>query len=103
MLFWTCNYAYTFLYILFKQLLNIQINTYSGLKGIMLSLLCLQVHNAANSNQKEKYEADLKKEIKKLQVSSLSDSCNYYVCYSHRQRRATKIISYEETLVMKNT
>ena len=28
----------------------------------------LQVHNASNSNQKEKYEADLKKEIKKLQV-----------------------------------
>ncbi len=27
-----------------------------------------KVHNAANSNQKEKYEADLKKEIKKLQV-----------------------------------
>jgi len=26
-----------------------------------------KVHNAANSNQKEKYEADLKKEIKKLQ------------------------------------
>ncbi len=31
----------------------------------------LQVHNAANSNQKEKYEADLKKEIKKLQVCAL--------------------------------
>ena len=30
-----------------------------------------QVHNAANSNQKEKYEADLKKEIKKLQVKWL--------------------------------
>lgn len=28
----------------------------------------LQLHNAANANQKEKYEADLKKEIKKLQV-----------------------------------
>ena len=27
-----------------------------------------QVHNATNANQKEKYEADLKKEIKKLQV-----------------------------------
>jgi len=27
----------------------------------------VQVHNAANANQKEKYEADLKKEIKKLQ------------------------------------
>ena len=30
--------------------------------------LCSQLHNAANANQKEKYEADLKKEIKKLQV-----------------------------------
>ena len=28
----------------------------------------LQVHSASNANQKEKYEADLKKEIKKLQV-----------------------------------
>ena len=28
-----------------------------------------QVHNSANANQKEKYEGDLKKEIKKLQVS----------------------------------
>ena len=26
-----------------------------------------KVHNATNTNQKEKYEADLKKEIKKLQ------------------------------------
>ncbi|XP_060076650.1 CCR4-NOT transcription complex subunit 3-like isoform X3 [Ylistrum balloti] len=29
--------------------------------------ISLQVHNAANTNQKEKYEADLKREIKKLQ------------------------------------
>lgn len=28
-----------------------------------------KLHNAANANQKEKYEADLKKEIKKLQVT----------------------------------
>lgn len=34
------------------------------------SRLPVQVHNAANANQKEKYEADLKKEIKKLQVFS---------------------------------
>ena len=27
-----------------------------------------KAHNAPNNNQKEKYEADLKKEIKKLQV-----------------------------------
>ncbi|XP_063798933.1 CCR4-NOT transcription complex subunit 3 isoform X7 [Pseudophryne corroboree] len=32
-----------------------------------LSCVFLQLHNAANANQKEKYEADLKKEIKKLQ------------------------------------
>lgn len=31
-------------------------------------LSTFQLHNAANANQKEKYEADLKKEIKKLQV-----------------------------------
>jgi len=29
---------------------------------------CLQVQNATNANIKEKHEADLKKEIKKLQV-----------------------------------
>lgn len=32
------------------------------------NLFHFQLHNAANANQKEKYEADLKKEIKKLQV-----------------------------------
>ncbi|XP_075046214.1 CCR4-NOT transcription complex subunit 3 isoform X3 [Mixophyes fleayi] len=32
-----------------------------------LSSMSSQLHNAANANQKEKYEADLKKEIKKLQ------------------------------------
>lgn len=36
----------------------------------MFVLSSLQLHNAANANQKEKYEADLKKEIKKLQVNS---------------------------------
>lgn len=35
-----------------------------------------KVHNANNNNQKEKYEADLKKEIKKLQVS---DNVSYFV------------------------
>ena len=34
----------------------------------LFSPIFLQVHNAANTNQKEKYEADLKREIKKLQV-----------------------------------
>lgn len=34
-----------------------------------------QVHNAANANQKEKYEADLKKEIKKLQVGRQFGGC----------------------------
>jgi hypothetical protein len=39
-----------------------------------------QLHNAANANQKEKYEADLKKEIKKLQVRGLGlDSCVLWV------------------------
>lgn len=32
---------------------------------------CLQVQSATNVNQKEKYEAELKREIKKLQVSTL--------------------------------
>lgn len=34
----------------------------------LINLVIPQLHNAANANQKEKYEADLKKEIKKLQV-----------------------------------
>ena len=33
-----------------------------------------QVHNSANANQKEKYEGDLKKEIKKLQVRTTKES-----------------------------
>lgn len=35
-----------------------------------------KVHNATNTNQKEKYEADLKKEIKKLQVSKEFIKCH---------------------------
>jgi len=35
---------------------------------IWLCVACLQVQNATNANIKEKHEADLKKEIKKLQV-----------------------------------
>lgn len=39
-------------------------------------LSTFQLHNAANANQKEKYEADLKKEIKKLQVKVvLKENC----------------------------
>ena len=34
-----------------------------------------KVHNASNTNQKEKYEEDLKKEIKKLQ--RLRDQVRY--------------------------
>ena len=34
-----------------------------------------KVHNASNTNQKEKYEEDLKKEIKKLQ--RLRDQVHY--------------------------
>ena len=34
-----------------------------------------KVHNATNTNQKEKYEADLKKEIKKLQVCGVFLLC----------------------------
>lgn len=39
-------------------------------------LSAFQLHNAANANQKEKYEADLKKEIKKLQVIMEEHSVN---------------------------
>lgn len=38
---------------------------------MLLFVSTFQLHNAANANQKEKYEADLKKEIKKLQVRQL--------------------------------
>lgn len=38
-----------------------------------------QVHNATNANQKEKYEADLKKEIKKLQVCV---KLSFYYCFA---------------------
>ena len=41
-----------------------------------------KVHNAANTNQKDKYETDLKKEIKKLQVciSHVSQCSNGLKC-----------------------
>lgn len=42
----------------------------------LILLSPLQLHNAANANQKEKYEADLKKEIKKLQVNATAGSRN---------------------------
>lgn len=38
------------------------------MRRFIVSPALSQVHTAANANQKEKYEADLKKEIKKLQV-----------------------------------
>uniref|UniRef100_A0A3B5MQK6 CCR4-NOT transcription complex, subunit 3a n=1 Tax=Xiphophorus couchianus TaxID=32473 RepID=A0A3B5MQK6_9TELE len=38
-----------------------------------------KLHNAANANQKEKYEADLKKEIKKLQLQRLRDQIKTWV------------------------
>lgn len=40
------------------------------LTRVTLCVFHPQLHNAANANQKEKYEADLKKEIKKLQVNT---------------------------------
>ena len=40
-----------------------------------------QVHNATNANQKEKYEADLKKEIKKLQVCINLILLNFVLTY----------------------
>ena len=37
-----------------------------------------KAHNAPNNNQKEKYEADLKKEIKKLQVRSMLSNLSQF-------------------------
>lgn len=39
----------------------------------------VKVHNATNANQKEKYEADLKKEIKKLQVFTIDKVKSYLI------------------------
>lgn len=44
------------------------LSTFNSLQIIPNFYAFFQVHNATNANQKEKYEADLKKEIKKLQV-----------------------------------
>ena len=43
-----------------------------------------KAHNAPNNNQKEKYEADLKKEIKKLQVMIvyLTIDCSHVFPYA---------------------
>lgn len=45
---------------------------------MLTNRVILQLHNAANANQKEKYEADLKKEIKKLQVRMLIYSPHHH-------------------------
>lgn len=52
---------------------------------MLTNLVILQLHNAANANQKEKYEADLKKEIKKLQVRML--------IYSHHHHHPPLIVT----------
>ena len=44
--------------------------------------IILQLHNASNTNQKEKYEADLKKEIKKLQVTFMHQHFHYRQWFS---------------------
>lgn len=57
-----------------------------GLRKLNMSfcLLACQLHNAANANQKEKYEADLKKEIKKLQVRQDKEPhISFCTCYLH--------------------
>jgi hypothetical protein len=41
--------------------------THKGRVFYLHVLMCTQVHDTENTNQKEKFEADLKKEIKKLQ------------------------------------
>lgn len=51
---------------------------YSQDRSMLTNLVVLQLHNAANANQKEKYEADLKKEIKKLQVRVLLYSPHHH-------------------------
>lgn len=51
------------------------------------NVFTFQLHNAANANQKEKYEADLKKEIKKLQVVLLLKRIVLSIDHKHPQQR----------------
>ena len=41
-----------------------------------------KVQNAANTNQKEKYESELKREIKKLQVNKMSHSTQFALMFA---------------------
>ena len=41
-----------------------------------------KVQNAANTNQKEKYESELKREIKKLQVNKMSHSTQFSLMFA---------------------
>lgn len=54
-----------------------------------------KVHNAANSNQKEKYEADLKKEIKKLQ--RLRDQIKSWIA-SPEIKDKTNLLEYRKLI-----
>jgi bacterioferritin (cytochrome b1) len=42
-------------------------DNHASVSRMLPGVPCFQVHDTENSNQKEKFEADLKKEIKKLQ------------------------------------
>lgn len=55
-------------FIFFRLDVHLLWKTMQQKREVPNDLSTFQLHNAANANQKEKYEADLKKEIKKLQV-----------------------------------
>lgn len=67
-----------------------------------------KVHNATNSNQKEKYEADLKKEIKKLQ--RLRDQIKSWIASAEIKdksvlmdnRKLIETVCYYESFILKN-
>lgn len=54
-----------------------------------------KVHNATNSNQKEKYEADLKKEIKKLQ--RLRDQIKSWIASAEIKDKST-LLDYRKLI-----
>lgn len=60
---------------------------------IIDEVVFFQVHSASNANQKEKYEADLKKEIKKLQVWQRVNLCSFCCLSSHHTTLASFPVS----------
>lgn len=62
-----------------------------------------KVQNAANTNQKEKYESELKREIKKLQVNKMNYSIQFRsifpFCTLKKHQKISGLLMFSEGIV----